>query len=561
MRRSLTAASPFNCARRASEYRRGSPGAAANVSVAAQSRVAVTALAALVDTSQRVAATAARLVKVRELAAFLRTLDPDEIGIATHYLSGELPRGRFGIGYAALTGAAKEPAAAFATLSITEIDGHLRTLAGIRGAGSGERRARALRELFARATPSEQGFILHLLAGELRQGALGGVMLDAIAVAAQVPVAKVRRAAMYSKDLGAVAVAAVLGGIDALGAFQLELFSPVAPMLAQTADDVEEALHELRGPVAFEWKMDGARIQVHKGAQQVRIYTRALNEVTAALPEIVAAVHALAADMLILDGEAIVFDAAGRPHPFQTTMRRFGRRLRVEELRGDLPIRAFFFDCLRVDGESLADRPARERFAALSASIPTELAIPRLVTDSVAEASAFYDAALAAGHEGLMAKALEGPYEAGNRGASWLKIKRAHTLDLVVLAAEWGHGRRSGKLSNLHLGARDPDTGAYVMLGKTFKGLTDAMLEWQTRRFLELETHRDAWTVYVRPEVVVEIAFSDLQTSPRYAGGLALRLARVKRYREDKGPAEADTIEAVRRIAAAQQAVTQSPAP
>jgi DNA ligase 1 len=306
--------------------------------------------------------------------------------------------------------------------------------------------------------------------------------------------------------------------------------------------------------VAFEWKMDGARIQVHKGGEQVRIYTRALNEVTAALPEIVAVVRALPAQVLILDGEAIAFGVSGRPHPFQITMRRFGRRLRVEELREELPIRAFFFDCLRVDGDSLADRPARERIAALAASIPGGLAIPRLVTASVAEASAFYDAALAAGHEGLMAKSLEGPYEAGNRGASWLKIKRAHTLDLVVLAAEWGSGRRSGKLSNLHLGARDPETGGYVMLGKTFKGLTDAMLEWQTRRFLELETHRDASTVYVRPEVVVEIAFSDLQASPRYAGGLALRLARVKRYREDKSPAEADSMAAVRRIAAAQAA-------
>jgi DNA ligase 1 len=384
-------------------------------------------------------------------------------------------------------------------------------------------------------------------------------MLDAIAAAAEVPVAKVRRAAMYSKDLGAIAQVALLQGADALGAFRLELFSPVYPMLAQTAADVDEALRELPGQVAFEWKMDGARIQVHKGADDVRIYTRSLNEVTAALPEIVAAVRALTAEVLILDGEAIAFDSAARPHPFQITMRRFGRRLRVEELRGELPIRAFFFDCLRVGCESIADRPARARFAALAASIPPELVIPRLITASAAEASAFYDAALAAGHEGLMAKSLEGPYEAGDRGASWLKIKRAHTLDLVVLAAEWGHGRRTGKLSNLHLGARDPDTGGYVMLGKTFKGLTDAMLEWQTRRFLELETHRDAWTVYLRPEVVVEIAFSDLQASPRYPGGLALRLARVKRYREDKGPAQADTMEAVRRIAAAQSAATRDP--
>jgi DNA ligase 1 len=519
----------------------------------------MTRFADLVDASGRVGADSARLVKVRELAALLRTLEPDEIGVATHYLSGELPQGRFGIGYATLAAAANEPAALLPTLSIAAVDGQLTSLAAIRGNGSAERRARTLRELFSRTTHAEQRFLLHLLAGELRQGALGGVMLDAIAAAAQVPVAAVRRAAMYSKDLGAVATAALLRGVDALDAFQLELFSPVSPMLAQTADDVEEALQELRGEVAFEWKMDGARIQIHKGGEQVRIYTRALNEVTAALPEIVATVRALPAQVVILDGEAIAFDAAGRPHPFQITMRRFGRRLHVEELRKELPIQAFFFDCLRVDGDTLADRPARERIAALTASIPGELAIPRLVTASLAEASAFYDAALAAGHEGLMAKSLEGPYEAGNRGASWLKIKRAHTLDLVVLAAEWGSGRRTGKLSNLHLGARDPETGAYVMLGKTFKGLTDAMLEWQTRRFLELETRRDGSTVYVRPEVVVEIAFSDLQKSPRYAGGLALRLARVKRYREDKSPAEADTMEAVRRIASAQAVAAQRP--
>jgi DNA ligase 1 len=533
--------------------------AAAAAYCAASPIVAVTRLADLVDTSQRVGSTPARLAKVRELAAFLRTLEPSEVGIATHYLSGDLPQGRFGIGYATLEAAATEHAAELPALSIAESDRRLTALATLRGSGSAQRRAQALRELFAQATSAEQRFLLHLLRGELRQGALGGVMLDAIAAAAEVPPAAVRRAAMYSKDLGAVASVALLQGADALGAFQLELFSPVSPMLAQTATGVAEALRELPGKVALEWKMDGARIQVHKGADQVRIYTRSLREVTAALPEIAAQVRALPAQTLILDGEAIAFDAAGRPHPFQITMRRFGRRLKVEELRGELPIRAFFFDCLRVEDESIADRPAHERFAALSASVSAELLIPRLVTSSVAEASAFYDAALAAGHEGLMAKSLAGPYEAGNRGASWLKIKRAHTLDLVVLAAEWGHGRRSGKLSNLHLGARDPATGGYVMLGKTFKGLTDAMLEWQTARFLALETHRDASTVHVRPEVVVEVAFSDLQASPRYPAGLALRLARVKRYREDKRPEEADTMESVRRIHAAQGAAAAHP--
>jgi len=377
-------------------------------------------------------------------------------------------------------------------------------------------------------------------------------MIEAIASAARVPVTQVRRAAMYSKNLGAVARVALLEGAAALGRFQLELFSPVSPMLAQTAADVAEALGELGGEVAFEWKMDGARIQLHKRDAEVRIYTRGLNEVTHAVPEIVELAGAFPARTLILDGEAITLDAAGRPHPFQITMRRFGRRLNVDAVRSELPIKAFFFDCLQVDGESIADRPARERFAHLTTAVSAAAQMPRLITAAEPDARAFYEAALAAGHEGVMAKSLEAAYEAGNRGASWLKIKRAHTLDLVVLAAEWGHGRRSGKLSNLHLGALDPATGTYVMLGKTFKGLTDAMLEWQTREFLARETHRDQWTVYLRPELVVEVAFSDLQASSRYAGGLALRLARVKRYREDKRAEDADTMEAVRRIYAAQ---------
>jgi DNA ligase-1 len=323
-------------------------------------------------------------------------------------------------------------------------------------------------------------------------------------------------------------------------------------MLAQTAADVADALEQLSGEVAFEWKMDGARVQVHKSGDQVRIYTRTLKEVTDAVPEIVEAVRALPAREIILDGEAIAFTAGGRPQPFQVTMRRFGRKLDVEKLRSTLPMHAFFFDCLHFEGESLTGRPARERFAALERAVPAALIIPRLITSSADAAQEFYEAALAAGHEGLMAKSLDAPYEAGNRGASWLKIKRVHTLDLVVLAAEWGHGRRTGKLSNLHLGALDPATGEYVMLGKTFKGLTDALLEWQTKELQAREIRNDGFTVYVRPEMVVEIAFSDLQASPRYPGGLALRLARVKRYRSDKRVDEADTMETVRKIFAAQ---------
>ena len=364
-------------------------------------------------------------------------------------------------------------------------------LTGIKGAGAAGRRTELLRGLWSRATRAEREFLARLLLGDLRQGALGGVMLDAIAAAAELPVSAVRRAAMYAKSLGALAHAALDGGRDALDKFQLELFSPISPMLAQTAADVSEALLELEGEAAFEWKMDGARIQVHKAAEDVRIYTRGLNEVGAAIPEIVEAVRRLPVHTVVLDGEAIAFDASGRPHPFQITMRRFGRKLNVAALREELPIGAFFFDCLRLDQESLADRPTGERVEALARVVPSEMRMPRLVTSSEAEASAFYDAALAAGHEGLMAKSLRAPYEAGNRGASWLKIKRAHTLDLVVLAAEWGHGRRTGKLSNLHLGALDAQTGDYVMLGKTFKGLTDATLDWQTRELLAREIRRD----------------------------------------------------------------------
>jgi DNA ligase 1 len=514
----------------------------------------VTLLSLLVGTSQRVGATAGRLSKVRELASFLQTLPPAEIETAVHYLSGETPQGRIGIGYGALQGAMNSAAANAETLSIADVDRDLALMDGMRGAGSATRRTQALRALFSRATEAERHFLLRLLAGELRQGALAGVMLDAIAAAARLPAAEVRRAAMYSKSLGTVAQAAIVQGSDALARFQLELFSPVAPMLAQTATDVAEALRELRGEAAFEWKMDGARIQVHKVDDDVRIYTRGLNEVSAAVPEIVEGVRTFRARTAVLDGEAIAFDASGRPRPFQVTMRRFGRKLNVEKSRLDLPMSAFFFDCLRLEDDTLADRAARERFQALAQIVPAALQMPRLVTASESAAAAFYEAALAAGHEGLMAKSLEARYEAGNRGAAWLKIKRAHTLDLVVLAAEWGHGRRTGKLSNLHLGALEPATGKYVMLGKTFKGLTDLMLDWQTRELLAREIRRDAGTVYVRPELVVEVAFSDLQASTRYPGGLALRLARVKRYRDDKSAEEADTMASVRRIFAAQPA-------
>jgi DNA ligase-1 len=509
----------------------------------------MTLVAELAEVSKRVASTASRIGKVRELAGALRALDADEVEIAVLYLSGEIPQGKIGIQYASLQSAAGVEPAEHSSLRLTDLDARLSSLATLRGVGSAKKRSDQLGELIGLSTPTERDFIFRLLTGELRQGALAGVMIDAIASAAKLPVAAVRRAAMFAEHLGAGARVALTEGENGLARFQLQLLSPIAPMLAQTASDVVEALEQLGGPIALEWKMDGARIQVHRADDAVHIYTRSGNDVTASVPEIVAAVRGFSPRSFVLDGEAIAMMPTGRPHPFQTTMRRFGRKLDVAAMQATLPIHAYFFDCLLIDGESIADRPTRERFEALLRVVPESMRIPRLVTASQEEAQSFYDAAIVAGHEGLMAKSLDAPYEAGNRGASWLKIKRAHTLDLVVLAAEWGSGRRTGKLSNLHLGALDLATGEYVMLGKTFKGLTDEMLEWQTQEFLKRESHRDRYTVYVRPELVVEIAFSDLQVSPRYPGGLALRLARVKRYRPDKPASEADTMEAVRKLA------------
>jgi DNA ligase-1 len=422
-----------------------------------------------------------------------------------------------------------------------------------------------LRSLFSQATAPEQDFLTRLIVGdravsegipsggELRQGALEGVMFEAIAAASNLRPEVVRRAAMYARNLGTVARIARTEGAAGLSGLQLETMHPVVPMLAQTAEDVAQALRELHR-AELDWKLDGARVQVHKAGTDVRVFTRNLNEVTAAVPEIVREVQALPASDLVLDGEAIALHSNGAPYPFQVTMRRFGRKLDVAALRETLPLSVFFFDVLRRDGEVLVDRPTSERFAALSGVLPERLVIPHLITADPQEAQAFFDAAIAKGHEGLMAKAADAPYEAGNRGSAWLKIKRAHTLDLVVLAAEWGHGRRQGWLSNLHLGARDPRTGQVVMLGKTFKGLTDATLEWQTRELLAREIGRDSWTVYVRPDLVVEIAFNDVQASPQYPGGLALRFARVKGYRPDKRAEDSDTIDTVKAIHQAQLA-------
>lgn len=512
----------------------------------------MTRLATLVEVSGRVAETGSRIAKRDAIAACLRAAAPGEIEAIVGFLAGEARQGRLGIGYATLSELRLGAASPSPSLTLSEVDDALARIATTRGKGAAGERARELGVLFARATRAEQDFLVRLLVGELRQGALEGVMLEAIAAAAGVPVGEVRRAAMFAGDLGAVARAALVAGASGLARFSIQLLQPVQPMLAQPAKDIGDALVRL-GTAAFEWKLDGARVQVHKAGDDVRVYTRSLNDVTGAVPEIVEAVRAAPARELILDGEAIALAPGGAPQPFQVTMRRFGRKLNVERLRAELPLAGFFFDVLRRDDEALVDRPARERFAALGEALPSRLVVPRLVTSDAAEAGAFYEQALRRGHEGVMAKAVDAPYEAGNRGSSWLKVKRTHTLDLVVLAAEWGHGRRRGWLSNLHLGARDP-AGGFVMLGKTFKGLTDELLEWQTRELLARAIARDEHTVHVRPELVVEIAFNDLQASPQYAGGLALRFARVKGYRTDKRAEEADTIDAVRALYAAQVA-------
>jgi DNA ligase-1 len=506
----------------------------------------------LAATSREVAATSSRLAKIRALAGFLRRLAPDEIPSAIAFLSGETRQGRLGIAYAALRDMDAGSAPAQPALTLAEVDAAFAALAGASGKGSAATRAHSLRALFGRATAPERDFLARLIVGELRQGALKGIMADAVAAAADLPAAAVRRAAMFAGGIGEVACAALTEGAAGLERFAIRLMRPVLPMLSQPAQDADEALERL-GTAAFEWKLDGARVQVHKSGPEVRVYTRNLNDVTDRVPEIVETVRGLPAAALILDGEAIALNADGTPRAFQTTMRRFGRTLEVAAMRRELPLSVYFFDCLLWDGGVLMDHAAAERFEALQRTLPAELIVPRIVTADRVQAARFFDDALARRHEGVMAKALDQPYEAGRRGSGWLKIKRPNTLDLVVLAAEWGNGRRRGWLSNLHLGARDPQHGGFVMLGKTFKGLTDEMLAWQTQEFLRREAGRDAYTVYLRPEIVVEVAFNEVQESSQYPGGLALRFARVKSYRPDKRAEEADTIETVRRIHAAQE--------
>jgi ATP-dependent DNA ligase I len=511
--------------------------------------------------SQAVAGTSARLAKIAALADALREAGPLEVPIAVAYLSGELPQRQVGIGWAALRGVAGGPppgpaerdgfpAAATPALTLSEVDASLSAIGAVSGQGSAAARRALVGELFGRATEGEQRFLFGLLSGELRQGALEGVMTEAVARAASVPAAEVRRAVMLRGSLGAVAAAALAGGSAALRGFGLEVGRPVRPMLAASAPTIEDALAKLGAPgapAAVEWKLDGIRAQAHLSNGTVRLFTRTLDEITARLPDVVVVLAKLPVRAAVLDGELIALREDGRPLPFQDTAARTATQEADAEASA-VPLSVYLFDALHLDGADLIDLPDARRHAELAWAVPPELLMPRLVTGSADEATAFFRDAIARGHEGVVVKSLDTPYTAGRRGAGWIKVKPRHTLDLVVLAVEWGHGRRRGWLSNLHLGARDPRTGGFVMLGKTFKGLTDDLLEWQTRRLLALEDHRDSWTVYVRPELVVEIAFDGVQRSPRYPGGLALRFARVLRYREDKPADEADTIDTVRAL-------------
>ena len=496
-------------------------------------------LSEIAEASEAVAGTSSRLAKIEVLAAALRSAGPAEVAIAVAYLSGELPQRQIGVGWATLR--EPVPPAAEPSLTLTGVDAALSAIGSVAGPGSVARRKQLVGDLLSQATAREQGFLLRLLSGELQQGALGGVMADAIARAAKVPAPEVRRALMLRGSMGAVAEAALAEGSAGLGRFGLQVGRPIGPMLASSAPSVEEALARI-SPAAVEWKLDGIRIQAHISDGNVRLFTRTLDDITERLPEIVAELSALPIREAVLDGELIALREDGRPHPFQVTAARTARR----GGEAGVPLSAFMFDIVHADGEDLIDRPGEERYAALARIVPERLRMPRVVTSSVDEATEFFRDSIAQGHEGVVVKSLDTPYTAGRRGAGWIKVKPRHTLDLVILAAEWGHGRRRGKLSNLHLGARDPGTGGFVMLGKTFKGLTDEMLAWQTERLLSLEDRHDGYTVYVRPELVAEIAFDGVQRSPRYPGGLALRFARVLRFRPDKSAAEADTIDAVR---------------
>ncbi|TDC08933.1 ATP-dependent DNA ligase [Nonomuraea longispora] len=500
----------------------------------------------VVRVSEAVTRTSSRLGKIGHLAELLGRVGPGEAQIAISYLSGELPQRQVGVGWRTLEDLPQPKLAATATL--TAVDALLSRIKAVSGQGSQAARRTLVAELFAGLTSQEQQFMSRLLHGELRQGALDGVMIEAVAKASGAPASDVRRALTLRGSLPAVGAAALAGGVAALHTFRLEVGRAVSPMLAGSAPNVAAALEKAGTPAALEWKLDGVRVQAHRAGPEVKVFTRTLDDITPQVPELVEAVLEMPADDLVLDGEVIALRPDGRPHAFQVTASRVSSKTDVSRLRERTPLSVFFFDALRADGADLLDQPYAQRQETLTRLVPQGLLTPRLVTGEVVEAEQFFTDVVKAGHEGLVVKSLASPYAAGRRGAGWIKVKPRHTLDLVVLAAEWGHGRRQGKLSNLHLGARDPE-GGFVMLGKTFKGMTDELLAWQTERFLELaEGPTDGWTVQVRPEVVVEIAFDGVQRSPRYPGGMALRFARVLRYRPDKRVEDADTVETVRAL-------------
>jgi ATP-dependent DNA ligase I len=555
-------------------------------------------LSDLVDASSAVAGTSARSAKIEQIAALLRLVPTGEVKVAVAFLSGEILQGQIGVGYAALSGllrfgpagrddpAAAEAPAAEPGLTLTDVNVAFDAIGAITGPGSQAERRRMLGEFFGRATEREREFLVRLLTGDLRQGALEGIMTDAVAKAAGVPADEVRRAHQLGGWLPEVAQAALGGtdgrsradagpeadgadgGIDngrdlavrralaALRSFTLRVGRPVRPMLAASAPDIAAALERI-SPAAAEWKIDGIRIQIHRAGDQVAVFTRTLDDITARVPEIAEAAQTLPVASAVLDGEAVALAPDGRPRPFQVTAARTASQTDVGRQRAETPLTPFLFDLLHLNGTDLIDAPASERQRLLAQVAPVAMLTPRIVTGDQDVAQAFFADAVARGHEGVVLKSLDSPYRAGRRGSEWIKVKPRHTLDLVILAAEWGHGRRRGVLSNLHLGARDPETGGLVMLGKTFKGLTDEMLAWQTTRLLELadppaagqDDRREAFgVVRVRPELVVEIAFDGVQASRRYPGGLALRFARVIRFRPDKNPAEADTIGTIREI-------------
>ena len=514
----------------------------------------------VVAASSTVAGTRSRKAKRDALAECLVGLGPEDAVVGVCYLSGALPQGRVGVGPGLLRACESVPVADSPTLELRDVDHAVRAFVAAKGKGAAAVRRECLRSLFRRASAAERDFLIRLFVGELRQGALQGVMVEAIAKAWSVAPSEVRRAHMLCGDIAEVSGVAAAEGEGGLRRIRLRLGRPIQSMLAKTAENIDDAFGSFaadagatdageRAPVVvFDVKMDGARVQVHKEGNDVAVYSRRLNDVSASVPEVVEAVRRLPVRRLLLDGEATAIAKDGRPLPFQVTMRRFGRRLDVAAMRAELPLVVYFFDCLHADGADLLAQPCTERLRQLDLAVPPEERMPRCVTALPKEASGFLAEAMRSGHEGVMAKHPASVYEAGARGGSWLKIKHSHTLDLLVLAAEWGNGRRRGFLSNLHLGARDPATGGFAMLGKTFKGLTDALLKWQTRALLDLETGRAGHVVYVEPKLVVEIAFNDVQISSQYPSGVALRFARVKRYREDKEAAQADTIDAVRAL-------------